>query len=123
MKKLFSTAFYSWLFVALCFALFSCLINAGRVGLSVHVDQGFDVAWFGVLLAALAPLLNKLWVYDNDDSINTNVRLPKVSLLVMMGVAWVLLTISDRGWPLWFVLGILGGFLLNTYWATLVDER
>ncbi len=123
MKKLFSIAFYSWLIVALCVALLAALMNAGFTDVETDLEHGFDIAWLGVFVAALAPLLNKFWIYDDDASMNTKVHLPKVSLLVMIGVAWVLLTVSERGWPIWFVLGILGGFLLNTYWASLGDEK
>lgn len=83
----------------------------------------FDKSWVGVLLAALAPLVNRFWTYDDGSSMSTKVRLPKVSLLVMLGVAWVLLTVPERGWPLWLLLGILGGFLLNTYWAVADDDK
>jgi hypothetical protein len=114
MKKLFSVIFYVWLIAALCSTLFYCATNLG-----VEV---FDIAWLGVLLAALAPLVNRFWTYDDGSSMSAKVRLPKVSLLVMLGVAWVLLTVPERGWPLWLILGILGGFLLNTYWAVVDDD-
>lgn len=94
---------------ALSSASFYCAMSFGIVG--------FDIAWLGVLLAALAPLINWRWPYDDGLSMSDKVKLPKVSLLVMLGVAWVLLTVSDRGWSLWWVLGILGGFMLNTYWS------
>lgn len=123
MKKLFSIAFYSWLVAALCVALLAGLVNMGLTGLEADLEHGFDIAWLGVIVAALAPLVNKFWIYDDDTSVNAKVHLPKVSLLVMIGVAWVLLTVPERGWPIWFVLGILGGFLLNTYWAALGDDK
>ena len=77
----------------------------------------FHMVWLGVILVVLPPILNNVWPYDRDGSINAKVQLPKVSLVVMIGVAWVLLTLSERGWPLWFALGGLGGFLLHTYWV------
>ena len=70
-----------------------------------------------VLLVAVAPLVNKFWSYDSGESIHDKVKSPKVSLLVMIGVAWVLLTFPETGWSLWFALGGLGVFLLHTYWA------
>ena len=104
MKKVFSIVFFCWLSVALVAAIYSIVV-------------AFHMVWIGVVLVALPPLLNNVWRYDRGDSINAKVQLPKVSLVVMLGVAWVLLTLSDRGWPLWFALGGLGGFLLHTYWA------
>ena len=103
MKKIFSVIFYSWLLVALATVLY-------------HFVTAFHLVWLGVLLVVLAPLLNTIWAYDHVES-NTKVRFPKVSLLVMIGVAWVLLTLPERGWPLWFALGGLGGFLLHAYWV------
>lgn len=104
MKKLFSFIFYVWISVASVMALYSLVVS-------------FHVVWLGVLLVAVAPLLNRLWPYDSGESIHHKVKSPRVSLLVMVGVAWVLLTLPERGWPLWFALGGLGGFLLHTYWA------
>lgn len=105
LKRLGSYLFYGWMAFSLAFALW---------GLS----QQFSLPWLGVVLAAGAPLLNHFFPFDRDRSLNMKVHLPLVSLLVMLGVAWVLLTISERGWPLWLALGSLGCFLLNTYWAS-----
>lgn len=104
MKKIFSIIFYGWLLVTVVSSLYIMFVK-------------FHMVWIGVLLIAIAPLINTLWHYDNQGSVNTKVQLPKVSLMVMIGVAWVFLTLPERGWALWFSLGGLGGFLLNTYWA------
>ena len=103
MKRCCSFLFFGWMVFAVVFALWSL------------VEQ-FAFPWLGVLLAAGAPLVNHFYPYDRDRSMNMKVHLPLVSLFVMLGVAWVLLTIPERGWPLWLVLGTLGSFLLNTYW-------
>lgn len=104
MKKMFSIIFYSWLSVAIISSIYNLFL-------------AFHIVWIGVLFVAIPPLVNRLWPFDNRASLNTKVLLPKVSLLVMIGVAWVFLTLSERGWALWFSLGGLGGFLLNTYWV------
>lgn len=104
MKKVFSVVFFSWLSVALAVAIYS-------------IVMAFDLVWIGVILVVLPPIINNIWPCDRGGSINAKVQLPKVSLVVMLGVAWVLLTLSERGWSLWFALGGLGGFLLHTYWV------
>jgi len=104
MKKVFSIIFYSWLLAAAATSLYALFV-------------AFHLVWVGVLFVAMPPLINTLWSYDNQGSVNTKVLLPKVSLLVMIGIAWVFLTLPERGWALWFALGGLGGFLLNTYWV------
>lgn len=103
MKKVFSIIFYSWLLAATAASLYTLFV-------------AFHLVWVGVLFVVIPPLINMLWPYDNQASVNTKVLLPKVSLLVMIGIAWVFLTLPERGWALWFSLGGLGGFLLNTYW-------
>lgn len=105
MKRLCSVLFQGWMGFAAAIAIWSLF-------------QHFSLPWFGVLLASVAPLLNRIWHYDHTLSMNSKVRLPLVSLMVMLGVAWVLLTVSEQGWPLWLVLGTLGSFLLHTYWAS-----
>lgn len=75
------------------------------------------VYWAAVLVAALAPLVNMVFPYDKQISAHHKVKLPKVSLLVLLSLAVVLLTIPERGPALWLVLGCVGGFLLDTYWA------
>jgi hypothetical protein len=104
MKKVFSIIFYSWLLAATAASLYTLFV-------------AFHLVWIGVLLVVTPPLINTLWPYDNQGLVNTKVLLPKVSLLVMIGIAWVFLTLPERGWALWFALGGLGGFLLNTYWV------
>jgi len=103
-KRLCAVLFQGWMGVAVAIAAWSLF-------------QQFSLPWLGVLLTSAAPLVNRIWPYDANVSVNSKVRLPLVSLMVMLGVAWVLLTISDRSWPLWLALGSLGSFLLHTYWA------
>ena len=119
MKQLFSMLFHVWLVATLGSTVFYGVMFYSAASVDINA---FEIAWLVVLLAALAPLVNRLWPYDDGSSQNTKVKLPKVSLLIMIGVAWVLLTVAERGWPLWLILGVLGGFLLNTYWAMADDD-
>lgn len=108
MKILFSTIYFGWLIASAVLAGYSLATN-------------FTVVWIGVLMTSLAPLLNQWWQFDNGSSPSVKARYPKVSLWVLLGVAWVLLTTPELNWPLWLVLGCLGGFLLHSYWA--VDQE
>jgi len=109
MKRWFSRGFMGWILFSALFAL-------------VAVVREFSLPWLGVLLASVPPLVNRVFPFDRGISLNSKLRRPLVSLLVMLGVAWVLLTVPERGWPLWLVLGTLGSFLLNTYWANADDD-
>lgn len=108
MKRLCSKLFALWMGFSLGFSLWAMV-------------QDFALPWLGVALSAAAPLVNRLWPFDRGFSLNMKVKMPLVSLFVMLGVAWVLLTVPERGWPLWLVLGTLGSFLLDTYWASSDD--
>lgn len=104
LKLIFRATFFFWAAVAVCASAYF-LITAPAI------------YWVGPLVAGLAPLVNMVFPFDTKESANKKVRLPKVSLLVLLSVALVLLTIPERGPALWLVLGCLGGFLLDTYWA------
>lgn len=108
MKRLCSWLFLAWMLFSLGFAV-------------VALTREYTLPWLGVILSAGAPLLNRLFPFDRGLSLNMKVKMPLVSLFVMLGVAWVLLTVPERSWPLWLVLGTLGSFLLNTYWADADD--
>ena len=88
---------------------------------SVVLLSEFSLPWLGVLLSAGAPLANRLVPFDRGFSMNMKVKMPLVSLFVMLGLAWVLLTVPEQSWALWLVLGTLGSFLLDTYWASADD--
>lgn len=103
-RTLFSAAYLVLLSVAVAVTLAVLLLD-------------FQPVWPGVLLTCLPPLVQRFYPFDTGPQIHHKVRLPWVSLMVLLGVAWVLLTVSGYGLPLWLTLGCLGGFLLNTYWA------
>ncbi len=104
MRPLFTALYYLLTVIASALALW-------------HLGRDGHPVWFGVLLTSLPPLLQRIRPYDRTPPIHHKVRLPLVSLLVMVGAGWVLLVVPERGSALWFTLSCLGGFLLNTYWA------
>lgn len=77
--------------------------------------------WLALALMAAAPLLQWMVVYDKSElaeplSRPSQIRLPLVSLLMMLGTAWLLLAVPAAGLALWLGFACLGGFILNTYW-------
>ena len=104
LKLIFRASFIFWAALAVCAAVYFLIVQPA-------------VYWLGPLVSGLAPLVNVVFPYDTKLSPYQKVKLPKVSLLVLLGVALVLLTVPERGPALWLVLGCLGGFLLDTYWA------
>ncbi len=104
LKIIFRFSFIVWLILSVVLSVYFLAVQA-------------ELFWIGVLVAGLAPLGNKVVTYDTRISPHHKVKLPKVSLLVLCGFALVLLTVPERGIGLWLVLGCVGGFLLDTYWA------
>ena len=74
--------------------------------------------WLALALMAAAPLLQWMVVYDKSQPSpsHSKIRLPLVSLLMMLGTAWLLLAVPAAGLALWLGFACLGGFILNTYW-------
>ncbi|UTW46269.1 hypothetical protein KFE80_05120 [bacterium SCSIO 12696] len=104
LKMIFRASFIFWALVSVCASAFLLFTQPA-------------IYWAGPLVAGLAPMINLVLPYDTQRSAHHKVKLPRVSLLVMLSVALVLLTIPERGLALWLTLGCLGGFLLDTYWA------
>ncbi len=104
LKALFSFAYLALAALSLAAALLA-------------LPGGGSLPWIGVLVIALAPLVQYIWPYDSVHVTHHKVRLPKVSLCVMLGVAWVLLTADKGATALWLTFANLGGFLLHTYWV------
>ena len=76
--------------------------------------------WLAVAVIAAAPLLQAITQFDKSavsGASPTKVKLPLVSLLVMLGSAWLLLSVPEAGLALWLGFACIGGFILNTYWA------
>ena len=108
LKIIFRCSFAVWAAIAVTLAVYLLVLQPAA-------------PWIGVLLAGLAPLVNMVWPYDRRRSPHHKVKLPVVSLLVLLALAWVLLTVDQRGAALWLALGCVGGFLLDTYWASAPD--
>ena len=75
--------------------------------------------WLALAVIAAAPLLQALTQFDKSalsSAAPTKVKLPLVSLLVMLGSAWLLLSVPEAGLALWLGFTCIGGFILNTYW-------
>lgn len=74
--------------------------------------------WLAPALMAASPLLQWMVVYDKSQPSpsHSKIRLPLVSLLMMLGTAWLLLAVPAAGLALWLGFACLGGFILNTYW-------
>jgi hypothetical protein len=76
--------------------------------------------WIAVAVISAAPLLQAMTLVDKSTvsrSQPTKVKLPLVSLLVMLGSAWLLLSVPEAGLSLWLGFACIGGFILNTYWV------
>ena len=76
--------------------------------------------WLAVAVIAAAPLLQAITLFDKSavsSAPSNKVKLPLVSLLVMLGSAWLLLSVPEAGLALWLGFACIGGFILNTYWV------
>jgi hypothetical protein len=103
-KKLFSGLYYGLAAATGCFAA-AILFSTG------------SIPAMAVLVLAIAPILQKLFGFDQWRVPHHKVRLPLVSLCVFVSMALVLLTTNQESALLTLALANLGGFLLNTYWA------
>lgn len=76
--------------------------------------------WVAVAIIAAAPLLQAIVVFDKSaasNSLSSKVKLPLVTLFIMFGSAWLLLSVPAAGLALWLGFACIGGFILNTYWV------
>lgn len=75
--------------------------------------------WIAVAVIAAAPLLQTIIGFDKSAESNpmpSRVKLPLVTLFIMLGTAWLLLSVPQAGLALWLGFACIGGFILNTYW-------
>jgi hypothetical protein len=75
--------------------------------------------WIAVAVIAAAPLLQTIIGFDKSAESNpmpSRVKLPLVTLFIMLGTAWLLLSVPHAGLALWLGFACIGGFILNTYW-------
>jgi hypothetical protein len=76
--------------------------------------------WVAVATIAAAPLLQATVGFDKPpgpDAFPSKVKLPLVTLFMMLGTAWLLLSVPQAGLALWLGFACVGGFILNTYWV------
>ena len=76
--------------------------------------------WIAVAIIAAAPLLQAIIGFDKSAAAGpqpSKVKLPLVSLFVMLGSAWLLIAVPQAGLALWLGFACTGGFILNTYWV------
>jgi len=71
-----------------------------------------------LLVMAAGPLGHRLIAFDDWQVAHHKVRLPRVSLLVLSGMAVILLFADRNSTILLLALLNLGGFVLDTYWAS-----
>ena len=71
-----------------------------------------------LLVMAAAPIGQRLIPFDDWQVAHHKVRLPRVSLLVLSGMAVILLFADLNSMILSLALLNLGGFVLDTYWAS-----
>ncbi|MDE0841573.1 MAG: hypothetical protein OSA42_05205 [Porticoccaceae bacterium] len=98
-----------------CVALYSSYSWAFANGLQDNAQYYYA----GLLLVSLAPLANVLVPFDRQAQSTTGVRLPKVSVAVMLGSIWMLLAVPEVGMALGLWLLCVGGFFISSYSLTI----
>jgi hypothetical protein len=76
--------------------------------------------WLAVGIIASAPLIQAITGFDKSPGPNAlpgKVKLPLVTLFMMLATAWLLLSVPQAGLALWLGFACVGGFILNTYWV------
>jgi hypothetical protein len=68
--------------------------------------------WLCLSFIALTPLAQLIAPYDRQPPNTLKIKLPLVSLLVMLAIG-LLLLVASQGLALWLGLACLGGFLIN----------
>lgn len=109
MKRVFSGIYLSFAFLTLVWCLYRGAISP-------------DPLLLPLIVMAAAPLIQRLIPFDDWQVVHHKVRLPRVSLLVLLSMAGLLLFADTSSRVLWLGLANLGGFLLDTYWAS-YDRR
>lgn len=77
-----------------------------------------DTLLLPLILMSAAPLIQRLIPFDDWQVPHHKLRLPRVSFLVLSSMAAILLFGAPETLLLWLALINLGGFLLDTYWAS-----
>jgi len=88
----------------------SLVLMFSAYSLGYSIDN--NLQWLCLSVIALAPLVQLIAPYDRQPPNNQKVKLPLVSLLVMLAIG-LLLLVAPQGLALWLGLACLGGFLIN----------
>lgn len=88
----------------------SLVLMFSAYSLGYNLDD--KLQWLCLSVIALAPLVQLIAPYDRQPSNNQKIKLPLVSLLVMLAIG-LLLLVASQGLALWLGLACLGGFLIN----------
>jgi hypothetical protein len=103
------------------FGFFYQSLNLGVLLLSAYfAAYHLQSHWIAVAIIAAAPLLQLITGFDKSSSAESQlskVKLPLVSLFIMLATAWLLLAVPQAGLALWLGFACIGGFILNTYWV------
>ena len=101
--------FLHWLFVVVQLGV--AVTAAYQLGLSAQWS------WLLIVLMASLPLSQLIFHWDRQLSANGKLRLPVISLLVLLCLALLLLVLPGPGLAISLAIIALGCFLLDTYWA------
>lgn len=88
----------------------SLVLMFSAYSLGYNLDD--KLQWLCLSVIALAPLVQLIAHYDRQPPNNQKIKLPLVSLLVMLAIG-LLLLVAPIGLALWLGLACLGGFLIN----------
>lgn len=94
------------------FALFVAFYGAWQFG---YTEQR---VWIACSLVGLFPLLQLILGFDSAIPAHHKIRKPLTTFVVLAAICALLLTASPQHPSLLLALPALGGFLLNTYWAS-----
>lgn len=88
----------------------SLVLMFSAYSLGYNLDD--KLQWLCLSVIALAPLVQLIAPYDRQPPNNQKIKLPLVSLLVMLAIG-LLLLVAPQGLALWLGFACLGGFLIN----------
>ena len=98
---------FVYIIVSVAVALYACW-QAGHSG---------SLLWLATATIAALPVLQIITGLDSTQSPHHKIRKPITSALLLLTIAFLLLTSTPQSPVLLLAILALGGFLLNTYWA------
>ena len=101
--------------------LYQCLMVSTLLSSCYFAAYEMRSYWLALLLIAGAHLLQMIVPYDKSavgaQPPVSKIKLPLVTLPVMLGSAWLLATVPQTGLALWLGLAGIAGFIINNYWV------